>query len=77
MSRRRKPEKLEVGKAYRLSFFGMSADRHVALVTGIEQVTKTTRRVRIEWLEGGPGWHCTPYSDFLRSVWREERTAIH
>jgi hypothetical protein len=77
MPRQRKPKALEVGKAYRMwSPFCAQPSEQIAIVTKIEQVTKTTRCVHVEWLLPGPGWKVDSYSHFLSRVYSEEQRAI-
>lgn len=75
--RPRKPKELVVGRAYRMwSPFCAQPSEQVAVVTEILQVTKTTRNVRVEWLNPGPGWNMTGYTDFLSRVYSEAPQAV-
>lgn len=74
---RRKPKELVVGRAYRMwSPFCAQASDQIAVVTAIEQATKTTRNVRVEWLNEGPGWKLDTYSHFLSRVHSEAPQAV-
>jgi hypothetical protein len=78
MAKRRKPTLLEVGKAYRMWLpFAAGPSEQIAVITRIEQATKTTRLVHVEWLLPGPGWRTDSYSHFLNRVYCEEPKALH
>ena len=69
---KRKPKELVVGRAYRMwSAFCAQPSDQIAVVTKIEQATKTTRLVHVAWLLDGPGWSTDSYSHFLARVHSE------
>lgn len=72
MARKRKPKSIEVGKCYRLAWFGLPSDT-IAYVYAIEG--RKQRTVRVQTVAGPElGWTADSYTHFLRSVHSETPT---
>lgn len=71
--RKRKPDKIEAGKCYRMGFFGLRTDTilYVVSITGRRQ-----RQVHFEPIgDADPGYRIDGYTAFLRRVYSEAPTA--
>ena len=71
-SRRRKPERIEAGKCYRMNTFGIRGDRvlYVSAIGGAKQRWVTAIPVHV--VQDTIGSLTWPYGEFMRNVHSEE-----
>lgn len=72
MGRRRKPERIEAGKCYRMNTFGLRGERvlYVSSVTGEKQ--RWVLATPIHVFQDSTGTLAWPYTEFMRDVHSEE-----
>ena len=77
MARRRKPERIEAGKCYRMNTFGLRGDRvlYVIKIEGAKQRLVFAMPVHV--VEDRTGSLAWPYTEFMREVHSEEPNYAH
>ena len=72
MTRRRKPDRIEAGKCYRMNTFGLRGDRvlYVSSIVGTKQRLVMATPVHV--VRDTTGTLAWPYGEFMRNVHSEE-----
>lgn len=82
MTKKRKPTKIEAGKAYKVAAFGArtwgeSDLDKILYVSKIEGAKQRICMVTMIYPEGNLGWNAISYTDLLRKVHSEAPMAIN